>query len=72
MNSHLFEALVLSYEAQRKEALAALNIYINNSVGVGDHSNHLDELKRWTAKLTEAEGSISAIKRNFVVDKSDQ
>ena len=61
----LLKAALSQYEAQRDEALAVLEIYFNNSVGVGEHSNLLSEITEWTQKLTEAEENIETLKRHF-------
>ena len=37
----LLRAALSQYEAQRDEALAVLEVYFNNSVGIGEHSNLL-------------------------------
>jgi len=51
----LHNAVTSHYEAQRDEAIAILQLYFEDSVGIGDHSNILDEIKKWAAKLAEAE-----------------
>lgn len=61
----LLKAALSKYEAQRDEALAVLEIYLNNPVGIGEHSNLLDEVLEWTQKLTEAEENISTLQNNF-------
>ena len=61
----LIKAALTNYEAQRDEALAVLEVYLNNSVGIGEHSGLIDEVKAWTEKLTEAEENIETIKRHF-------
>ena len=35
----LISAAIDFYEAQKSEAEATLDIYFNNSVGIGEHSN---------------------------------
>jgi len=61
----LLKAALSQYEAQRDEALAVLEVYFNNSVGIGEHSNLLKEILEWTQKLTEAEENISILKTHF-------
>jgi hypothetical protein len=61
----LLKAALSHYEAQRDEALAVLEIYFENSVGIGEHSNLLKEILEWTHKLTEAEENISTLKTHF-------
>jgi hypothetical protein len=61
----LYKALISHYEAQRDEAVATLEVYFNNSIGIGEHSNILNELKKWTTKLSEAQEALDALKKNF-------
>ena len=62
----LLKAALSQYEAQRDEALAVLEVYFNNSVGIGEHSNLLKEILEWTQKLTEAEENISTLDKHFI------
>jgi len=62
----LLQAALSHYEAQRDESLAVLEVYFNNSVGIGEHSNLLKEITEWTQKLAEAEENISALDKHFV------
>jgi response regulator of citrate/malate metabolism len=65
MSKKLFQAALSKYEAQRDEALAVLDVYLKSSVGIGEHSNLLEEVTKWTETLTEAEENIETIKRHF-------
>ena len=68
MASHNFyQAAIAHFEAQRLEALAELSIYFTSSVGIGDHSNHLQDIIAWTKKLGDAEDCLESLKRNFTV-----
>jgi len=62
----LLQAALSHYEAQRDEALAVLEVYFNNSVGIGEHSNLLKEITDWVQKLAEAEENLSVLDRHFV------
>jgi hypothetical protein len=66
MNSEPFYKAAVSYwEAQKREAIATLNLYFNNSVGIGEHSKILDQINSWTGKLSEAEENIKNLKKYF-------
>ena len=62
----LLQAALSQYEAQRDEALAVLEVYFNNSVGIGEQSNLLKEIMEWSQKLAEAEENISTLNKHFV------
>ena len=59
----LLKAAIKYYESQKSEAEATLDIYFNNSVGIGEHSNLLEEVKKWTSKLSEAEENLRTLKK---------
>ena len=54
MNQRLYDALVKKYEAQIAEAEATLEIYFTNSVGIGEHPQHLEEMDKFVTQLTDA------------------
>ena len=59
----MLEALKKSYAAQIAEAVATINIYTKNSVGIGEHPQHLDEVDKLIAKIAEAEDKLKIIER---------
>ena len=65
MSNKLLQAALSKYEANRDEALAILDVYLNNTVGIGEHSNLLEEVTKWTEALTEAEENIETLNRHF-------
>ena len=65
----LYVAAIARFEAQKQEALATIQIYLNNSVGIGEHSNLLDEVEKLTSKLAEAEEKISVVTTHFGGDQ---
>ena len=66
MNSEPFYKAALSYwEAQKREAIATLNLYFSNSVGIGEHSKILEEINTWIGKLSEAEENLVNLKKYF-------
>ena len=56
-------ALKKRYEAQIAESLATLNIYLTNSVGIGEHPQHLDEMDKLLQVMVDAEEKIKMIER---------
>ena len=60
-SKNLYTATTSYYEARRDEALAVLELYFENSVGIGDHSNVLSEITKWTAILAEAEECLKTL-----------
>ena len=67
MKEKLLEALISHYKAQKNEALAIIDLYLNNSRGIGEHSDILSELKQWTTKLSEAQENLTILEKYFTV-----
>ena len=63
MQSDKLKALKKRYEAQIAESVATLNIYVNNSVGIGEHPQHLDEMNKLLQVIVDAEEKIKVIER---------
>lgn len=63
-----YKALKSFYESQREESIATMELYFTNSVGIGEHSNILNELKEWTHKLCEADESLNVLEKYFEND----
>ena len=51
-------ALIRKYEFERDEAIANLQVYFENGVGVGEHHNVIDSMDELVTKLTDAEGKL--------------
>ena len=61
----MYKALVAKYEAELLEAKATLNVYFNNSVGIGEHPQHLEEMDTMVDKMAAASDKLEALKKNF-------
>jgi len=58
----LLDALRKRYEAQIAEADATIKIYFENSVGIGEHPQHIDEVDKLIEKISTAEDKLEVIK----------
>jgi len=58
----ILQALEDRYNAQISEAEATLKIYFENSVGIGEHPQHLEECDKLINKIAEAEDKLEVIK----------
>ena len=59
----MLNALKKRYEAQIAEAIATIGIYLDHSVGIGEHPQHIEELDKLFAKIAEAEDKLKVIER---------
>jgi len=66
--SKFYKAAISHWEAQRDEAVATLELYFLKAVGIGEHSEMLKEINKWTAKLAEAEENLSVLQSYFEDD----
>ena len=57
----MLEALKKRYEADIAEAKTVINIYLTNSVGIGEHPQHLDEIDKQLSKIAEAKDKLKAM-----------
>ena len=62
MKKTMLNALEKRYEAIIAEADATLNIYFNNSVGIGEHPQHIDEADKLIDKIANAEEKLKILK----------
>ena len=58
----IIQALEDKYNAQISEAEATLKIYFTNSVGIGEHPQHIEECDKLIGKIAEAEDKLQVLK----------
>ena len=49
------------YEAEIAEADATIKIYLTNSVGIGEHPQHLEEIDKLLQRIVDAEEKLKAL-----------
>ena len=57
----IVDALDARYNAQIAEAEATIKIYLEQSVGIGEHPQHIDEVDKLIQKIAEAEEKIAIL-----------
>ena len=65
--NQLIQAAIDSYQAQRTEALAHLDLLFNDATAIGEHTDLLTEVKKWTESLATAEDCLETLRKNFEV-----
>jgi hypothetical protein len=63
--SKFYQALLSHYDSKVNEALATLDLYLNKSVGIGEHSDILEEIKKYTAVLDDSHSKLETLKVYF-------
>ncbi len=57
----IISALRARYEADVAEADATINIYLTNSVGIGEHPQHIEEVDKLVNKIAEAKDKLEVL-----------
>ena len=70
MKNKLLMAAIDSYQAQKTEALAHLDLLFNEATMIGEHTDLTAEVKKWTESLSQAEDCLKALDAHFYVNKS--
>ena len=69
VRSNLVKALARKYEAEIAGAKATMEIYLDNSVGIGEHPDVLDAINSQIVKIAAAEENIQVLQKHFVDQK---
>jgi hypothetical protein len=59
----MLKALKKRYEAQIAESEATLEIYLSNSVGIGEHPQHIDEMDKLFDKISTAREKMKEVEK---------
>ena len=65
MRREILDALRARYEADIAEASATVNIYLTNSVGIGEHPQHLEEIDKQIDKIAQAKEKIDVLEHYY-------
>ena len=57
----ILDALAARYEAQIAEADATVKIFLENSVGIGEHPQHIDEVDKQFEKIAAAQEKLEVL-----------
>ena len=61
MRRALLQALEDRYNAEISNADATIQIYLNNSVGIGEHPQHIEEIDKQLQKIVDAAEKIKEL-----------
>ena len=70
MRNAIIQALEDRYNAQISEADATIKIYLENSVGIGEHPQHIDEVNKLIDKIAQAKEKLEVLDE-FEPEKGD-
>ena len=69
MKRAILDALEAKYQADIAHADASLKIYLENSVGIGEHPQHIEECDKLVEKIANAKEKLEALE-DFEPEKS--
>ena len=61
MRRAILEALRARYEAEIAAADATANIYLENSVGIGEHPQHIEEVDKQIDRIANAKEKLQVL-----------
>ena len=61
MRLAIIKALEDKYQAQISEADATIKIYLDNSVGIGEHPQHIEEVNKLIDKIAQAKEKLEVL-----------
>jgi len=61
----MYEALCKKYEAEVADSETSLLIYFTNSVGIGEHPQHIEEMDKLVEKIANAKDKLETIKEFY-------
>ena len=68
VRTHLAKALATKYEAEIAQAKATIEIYLDNSVGIGEHPQHIEEMDKLLTKISNAQENLDTLGKHFDYD----
>lgn len=66
-NKYLLDALASRLEGEIKVAKANIQVYMSNSVGIGEHPEIIEALELQVSKIAEATDKLEVIREHFDV-----
>ena len=57
----ILKALEDKYQAQISEADATIKIYLDHSVGIGEHPQHIEEIDKQLQKIVDAQEKLKEL-----------
>jgi hypothetical protein len=65
----MIKSLKLQYESEIQKAKTTVQIYLNNSVGIGEHPQHLEEIDKLIEIISNNEDKLQSLTNHFINPK---
>ena len=66
---YLLEALAKKLEGEIAVAKANVEVYLNQSVGIGEHPDLVGAIEEQVAKIAEAEEKLDTLRKHFLPEQ---
>jgi hypothetical protein len=70
ISKELYDTLIEMYTIEIKQCKTTLLIYFEKSVGISEHSNHLEEMDKLIEKASSAYDKLNMLKQMFKLSYS--
>jgi len=67
IKTEMLNAALAEMSAREAKAKATIRLYLNNSVGIADHSEIIDEIIKWANYGAEAADAKEYLTDNFLI-----
>ena len=61
----IVKALTKKYESDMETALSTIDIYLDNSVGIGEHPQHISEIDKLLSNYCSAKEKLESLIRHY-------
>ena len=68
----ILQALEDKYQAQISEADATIKIYLDHSVGIGEHPQHIEEIDKLLQKIVDAQEKLKEVQHFKLWGKNEK
>ena len=65
ISNTMYNALLHKYNSELLTAKSSLLVYFNNSVGIGEHPQHIEEMNKLIDTMACAEDKLDILKKYF-------
>jgi len=65
------DSLRAKYQAEKLEAIATLEVYVKNSVGIGEHPQIIEEMDKLVEQVANANDCLATLDEIFIQDGDD-
>lgn len=66
LQKEIYNSLKQQYESEIQSNKTTILIYLNQSVGIGEHPQHLEEIDKLLENISNAEDKLESLNKHFI------